>query len=51
MAGIKKPSKGGKGKPTKTSKLTKTSKKGQVELKEDELGKVGGGSFSWGLKL
>ena len=38
MAGIKKtPKKGG------TDKLIKTSKKGQVELKEEELGKVTGG--------
>ena len=27
-----------------TSKLTKTSKKGQIELKEDELGRVSGGN-------
>ena len=46
MAGTKKSSqKGG------TSKLTKTSKKGQVELKEDELGKVAGGSLNFTLKL
>jgi len=40
MAGIKKSS------PSKKSgadKLVKTSKKGSVELKEDELGKVSGG--------
>ena len=39
MAGIKKssPKKGG------NDKLIKTSKKGQVELKEEELGKVTGG--------
>ena len=39
MAGIKKssPTKGG------TDKLIKTSKKGQIELKEEELGKVTGG--------
>jgi len=40
MAGIKKsaPKKGG------TDKLIKSSKKGQVELKEDELGRVSGGA-------
>jgi hypothetical protein len=38
MAGTKKsPTKGG------TDKLVKTSKKGQVELKEEELGRVSGG--------
>src|SRR2546423_476205 len=39
MAGIKKssPTKGG------TDKLIKTSKKGQVELKEEELGRISGG--------
>ena len=39
MAGIKKssPTKGG------NDKLIKSSKKGQVELKEDELGRVSGG--------
>jgi hypothetical protein len=45
MAGTKKSSqKGG------TGKLIKTSKKGQVELKEDELGKVTGGSVALKLK-
>ena len=50
MAGIKKPTqKGGMGKGG-TGKLTKTSKKGSVELKEADLGKVTGGSFSFGAK-
>jgi hypothetical protein len=43
-----------KPKPAKKSppdQLTKTTKKQEVELKEDELKKVGGGSFSWGVKL
>ena len=46
MAGIKKssPKKGG------NDKLIKTSKKGQVELKEDELGKVTGGLMDHKLK-
>ena len=34
-----------------TTKLTKTSKKGQIELKEDELGRVSGGSLNFSLKL
>jgi hypothetical protein len=47
MAGTKKssPQKGG------NDKLVKTSKKGQVELKEDELGRVSGGLHFAALKL
>ena len=47
MAGTKKssPQKGG------ADKLVKTSKKGQIELKEDELGRVSGGLNFAALKL
>jgi natural product precursor len=42
-----------KRKPTKKTsadKLTKATKKGEVELKDEELKRVTGGSFSWGAK-
>lgn len=45
MAGIKKPSKGGTTKTSNPSKLTKTSSKGEIELKEGELGKISGGAY------
>lgn len=37
-------------KTSSADKLAKPNKKGEVELKEDDLKKVTGGSFSWGIK-